>query len=66
MRITEKKKENWTWRLNNLKSSVNKIYGEISECGVSDDKMNFLANMTCNFDESMAEIEDLEEAEVRP
>lgn len=61
MRITANKKERWIDRLGTLKLKVNDIYNEVNGCNISDDKIDFLANMTCCFDEAIAEIENLEE-----
>lgn len=59
-KVTENKKERWISRLNNAKDIVNHLYSEVSDCGIPDEKIDFLSNMTCNFDEAMAEIENLE------
>jgi hypothetical protein len=59
VRITDKKKENWINRLDDLKSKVNSLYSEIVDCDVSDEQIDYLANMTCCFDEAMSEVENL-------
>lgn len=61
-KITAKKKEKWIERLDNLKSTTNNLYFEITNCGIQDDKIDTLSNMTCWFDEAMAEIEALPES----
>lgn len=58
-RITEKKKEKWINRLDNIKDRVNRVYGEVSECGIPDTVIDSLANMTCELDQAMAEVERL-------
>jgi hypothetical protein len=64
-RITDKKIEKWLDTLYDLKNKVNRIHSEIYDCGVSDDDMDSLANMTCNFDEAVSEVGDLKEILLR-
>ena len=58
-RVTVRKKEKWINRLNDLQAQVNKVYGAVSECGVNDLAIDHLANMTCELDQAMAEVERL-------
>jgi len=58
--ITAKKKGQWQGRLYAaLKGRCNAIHDEISNCGVSDDDVDSLANLTCFFDEAIAEVDAL-------
>jgi hypothetical protein len=59
-RITAKKKEAWISRLNNLKSTYLNVYAEVRACLDSDDSIEHLSNLTCEFDEAMNDIEDLQ------
>ena len=58
-RITKKKIERWADALLKCQSICNKVHGEIYDCGISDDDMDTLSNMTCFFDEAMNEVDRL-------
>jgi hypothetical protein len=62
-RLTEGKKEKIVDRLYSLKDRVNKIVGELYEMGITDEEIDYLSNMTCNFDEAVAEVQNLEVGE---
>jgi len=58
-RITKKKIERWQNKLLNCQNICNKIHGEILDCGISDNDLINLGNLTCWFDEAFAEVDRL-------
>ncbi len=62
-KITEKKKDSWLSRLSKAQTISSEVYSEISVCGISDDKIESLSNLTCNFDEAYSEVDSLEEVQ---
>jgi hypothetical protein len=59
MKVTEKKKENWISRLDNLKGVTNNLCNEVTKCEVFEDEIDFLSTLMCDFDEAIAEIQNL-------
>lgn len=60
-KVTARKKERWVEHLDRLKSSYLSLYFDVKDHVLSDDEIESLANLTCHFDEAIADVERIPE-----
>lgn len=59
-RVTENKKQNWIRNMERVKDIVLKTVLEIEECGVPPYDIDHLQSLSCEADEAIGEIQDLD------